>query len=107
MFGRVFLPNGKPTEIGDIFRNPDMGHALKLIAEQGPAAFDKGEIAAERTRHWSSARGHRFSSSVSPMAYHESRSSTLPVTTPERAALVEQTTPEFRGDLEQIGRAHV
>jgi gamma-glutamyltranspeptidase/glutathione hydrolase len=43
---RVFLPNGKAPEVGDIFRNPDMGHALRLIAEQGPSAFYKGEIAA-------------------------------------------------------------
>ncbi|HLK65971.1 MAG TPA: gamma-glutamyltransferase [Bryobacteraceae bacterium] len=43
---RVFLPNGKAPETGEIFRNPDMGHALRLIAEQGPQAFYKGEIAA-------------------------------------------------------------
>ena len=39
------------------------------------------------------------------MTYHENRSSTLPVTTPERTALVEQTTPEFRGDLERLSPA--
>ena len=43
---RVFLPGGKAPEIGAIFRNPDMGRALRLIAEQGPSAFYKGEIAA-------------------------------------------------------------
>jgi len=43
---RVFLPGGKPPETGQIFRNPDMAHAFRLIAEQGPDAFYKGEIAA-------------------------------------------------------------
>jgi len=43
---RVFLPGGKAPEVGEIFRNPDMARALRLIAEKGPAAFYKGEIAA-------------------------------------------------------------
>jgi gamma-glutamyltranspeptidase/glutathione hydrolase len=43
---RVFLPAGKAPQAGDIFRNPDLGKALRLIAEQGPQAFYKGEIAA-------------------------------------------------------------
>jgi gamma-glutamyltranspeptidase/glutathione hydrolase len=43
---RVFLPAGKPPEIGELFRNPDMGKALRLIADQGRDAFYKGEIAA-------------------------------------------------------------
>ena len=33
---RVFLPGGKPPHEGELFRNPDMAHALRLIAEQGP-----------------------------------------------------------------------
>ncbi len=43
---RVFLPAGKPPATGQIFRNPDMARAFRLIAEQGPDAFYKGEIAA-------------------------------------------------------------
>jgi gamma-glutamyltranspeptidase / glutathione hydrolase len=42
---RVFLPNGKPPAIGEIFSNPDVAKALKLVAEDGPDAFYKGEIA--------------------------------------------------------------
>jgi gamma-glutamyltranspeptidase / glutathione hydrolase len=42
---RVFLPDGKPPETGQLFRNPDMAHALRLVAEKGPDAFYKGEIA--------------------------------------------------------------
>jgi gamma-glutamyltranspeptidase/glutathione hydrolase len=43
---RIFLPGGKPPKTGDLFKNPDVGRAFRLIAEHGPAAFYKGEIAA-------------------------------------------------------------
>jgi len=42
---RVFLPHGKRPGVGEIFRNPDLGKALRLIADQGADAFYKGEIA--------------------------------------------------------------
>jgi gamma-glutamyltranspeptidase / glutathione hydrolase len=42
---RVFLPGGKTPETGEVFRNPDVAHALTLVADQGEAAFYKGEIA--------------------------------------------------------------
>src|SRR5579863_5966487 len=43
---RVFLPGGKSPKEGDVFRNPAMARALRLVAEKGPDAFYKGEIAA-------------------------------------------------------------
>lgn len=43
---RVFLPGGKPPATGQLFRNPDMARAFRLVAEYGPDAFYKGEIAA-------------------------------------------------------------
>ena len=43
---RVFLPGGRPPQLGEVFRNPDMGHALRLIAEKGSEVYYKGEIAA-------------------------------------------------------------
>ena len=43
---RVFLPGGKPPQQGDLFRNPGLARAYRLLAEQGPDAFYKGEIAA-------------------------------------------------------------
>lgn len=42
---RVFLPGGKSPEIGEMFRNPDVAKALRIVAEQGRDAFYKGEIA--------------------------------------------------------------
>ena len=41
---RIFLPNGKPPAIGDVFRNPDLARAYRLIA-QSPDAFYKGALA--------------------------------------------------------------
>jgi gamma-glutamyltranspeptidase/glutathione hydrolase len=43
---RVFLPNKRPPHEGEIFRNPDLAQAYRILAEHGPAAFYRGEIAA-------------------------------------------------------------
>lgn len=42
---RVFLPDGKVPDVGEIFQNPDVAKALRLVAEKGADAFYKGEIA--------------------------------------------------------------
>jgi gamma-glutamyltranspeptidase / glutathione hydrolase len=42
---RVFLPGGKPPEIGQLFRNPALAKALTLIANEGESAYYKGAIA--------------------------------------------------------------
>jgi gamma-glutamyltranspeptidase/glutathione hydrolase len=42
---RVFLPNGQAPALGQIFQNPDVAKALRLVADKGPDAFYKGEIA--------------------------------------------------------------
>jgi len=36
---RVFLPDGKPPAQGEVFRNPEIAHALRLLAENGRDAF--------------------------------------------------------------------
>jgi gamma-glutamyltranspeptidase/glutathione hydrolase len=42
---RVFLPNGKVPAVGEIFKNPDVAKALRLVAQQGAKDFYQGEIA--------------------------------------------------------------
>jgi gamma-glutamyltranspeptidase / glutathione hydrolase len=42
---RIFLSGGRAPAVGDIFRNPELARAYKLIAESGPDAFYRGEIA--------------------------------------------------------------
>ncbi len=41
---RVYLPQSKVPEVGQVFRNPDLADALSLIAKDGPDAFYKGPI---------------------------------------------------------------
>src|SRR6266853_4502985 len=43
---RVFLPEGRPPNVGKRFRNPGLAKTLRLIAEQGRDTFYKGDIAA-------------------------------------------------------------
>jgi gamma-glutamyltranspeptidase/glutathione hydrolase len=42
---RVYLPDGKPPGVGQVFQNHDLAKALRLVAEGGVDAFYKGEIA--------------------------------------------------------------
>ena len=41
---RVFLRDGQPPKVGEIFKNPQLARALKLIAEGGPDAFYRGPV---------------------------------------------------------------
>ncbi|RMF59044.1 MAG: gamma-glutamyltransferase [Calditrichaeota bacterium] len=42
---RIFYPQKKAPEIGDILKQPDLARTLELIAKQGDSAFYEGEIA--------------------------------------------------------------
>jgi gamma-glutamyltranspeptidase/glutathione hydrolase len=42
---RVYLPNGQPPALGQVFRNPDLAKTLSLISFGGADAYYKGEIA--------------------------------------------------------------
>lgn len=41
---RIFLPNGDAPKVGQIFRNPELARAYRLIADQGSKAFYSGVI---------------------------------------------------------------
>jgi gamma-glutamyltranspeptidase/glutathione hydrolase len=41
-----FSKNGKPYEAGEILKQPDLARTLTKIAEQGPAGFYEGDVAA-------------------------------------------------------------
>jgi gamma-glutamyltranspeptidase/glutathione hydrolase len=43
---RTFLRDGNVPKVGDLFRNPAMAGAFRLIAEKGRDAYYKGEIAS-------------------------------------------------------------
>jgi gamma-glutamyltranspeptidase/glutathione hydrolase len=42
---RVFLPEGQVPAVGQVFMNPDLANALRIIADRGEDAFYKGPIA--------------------------------------------------------------
>jgi len=42
---RIYLPDGRPPALGEVFQNPDLAKALRLLAEKGAPAFYDGEIA--------------------------------------------------------------
>ena len=42
---RVFLVHDEAPRMGEVFKNPDVGKALRLLASAGPKAFYSGEIA--------------------------------------------------------------
>ena len=42
---RVYLPHGHVPAIGEIFQNPDVAKALRLVAQNGSDAFYRGEVA--------------------------------------------------------------
>jgi gamma-glutamyltranspeptidase/glutathione hydrolase len=43
---RVYLPGGRAPRVGEVFKNPAMTKAYRILADKGPDAFYKGEIAA-------------------------------------------------------------
>jgi gamma-glutamyltranspeptidase / glutathione hydrolase len=57
--GATYLPNGRPPEAGDVFRNPDLARSLRAIAAHGGEAFYKGEV-ARRILECSAHRGGAF-----------------------------------------------
>jgi gamma-glutamyltranspeptidase/glutathione hydrolase len=50
-WAKVFLPDGRPPEVGQIVRQPDLARSLKAIAEGGRSAFYEGEIADAIVRY--------------------------------------------------------
>jgi gamma-glutamyltranspeptidase/glutathione hydrolase len=41
----TYLVGGHAPGLGQVFRNPDLAHSLRLVAEKGPSGFYRGETA--------------------------------------------------------------
>ncbi|SHE98131.1 gamma-glutamyltransferase [Streptoalloteichus hindustanus] len=46
----LFLPGGKPPEVGTVLRNPDLARTYRLLAERGPDVLYHGEIGRDVVR---------------------------------------------------------
>lgn len=53
-----FLPGGEPIEAGQIQHNPAYAETLKMLSDQGVAAFYSGDIAADVTQAVQTAPGN-------------------------------------------------
>lgn len=42
---KIWFRDGRPLQMGDIVRNPDLARTLRTIAAQGPDAFYRGDLA--------------------------------------------------------------
>ncbi|SEG58734.1 gamma-glutamyltranspeptidase / glutathione hydrolase [Thermomonospora echinospora] len=46
----LFLPGGSPRPVGSVFRNPDLAHTYRTLAQRGPDWFYRGELSREIVR---------------------------------------------------------
>ncbi|MCP4657468.1 MAG: gamma-glutamyltransferase [bacterium] len=91
--GRVLLDDGLPLDAGARVRNPDLGRSLRLIAEHGPDAFYRGEI-AKRIDAFMSAAGGLVR--AGDLADYRARTGE-PVATDYRGLRVHSSPPPFGG----------
>ncbi|MBE6032630.1 MAG: gamma-glutamyltransferase [Clostridiales bacterium] len=42
---RIYMKDGLPYSVGDLYKNPDLGKTLRAISEKGEAGFYAGEVA--------------------------------------------------------------
>ncbi len=56
-FARIFLPDGHPLQACTRLRQPDLARSLRLLADQGAAAFYEGELAHALVRGLRDAGG--------------------------------------------------
>jgi len=87
-FEETFTIDGEGPRKGDVFKNPDLGNTLRLLAENGRAAFYKGEIATKIDKWMKENKGYlRYED----FANHKSE-------------WIEPVTTNYRGyDVYQVG----
>ncbi len=66
----VFMPEGRPLQEGDTFKQPDLARTLRAVAREGKAGFYQGEVAQAIARKTRASGGHI---SVDDLAGYETR----------------------------------
>jgi gamma-glutamyltranspeptidase/glutathione hydrolase len=90
---RVFLPGGEPPRVGEVFRNPELAKAYRLLAAGGAAAFYQGPIAEALLR---TSRRLGGAMTAADLASYEVEWVT-PVATTYRGWTVTQLPPNGQG----------
>jgi len=90
---RIYLKDGKAPAVGEIFRNPQVARAYKLIAEHGPSVVYQGEIGAAIFK-----TSKRFAGFLSAEDFNEFSSEWVePLSTTYRDSTVYQLPPNGQG----------
>jgi gamma-glutamyltranspeptidase / glutathione hydrolase len=66
---RIFLPHGRPPQVGEILVQTDLARSLRTIAEAGPRAFYEGPLAEAMAAY---ARSHGGLLGTADLAAHRS-----------------------------------
>ena len=90
---QTFLISDRAPRVGEIFRNPDLAHSLRLVAQGGRDAFYKGEI-AQRIVALSQQHGGTFT--AADLASYSSQW-TDPISTTYRGWTVYELPPNGQG----------
>ncbi|MBI4291736.1 MAG: gamma-glutamyltransferase family protein [Betaproteobacteria bacterium] len=56
-FAQAFMPGGRAARAGEIFRHPELGRSLELVAASRGEAFYRGELAEKLEAHAASCGG--------------------------------------------------
>ena len=89
----TYLVDGRAPRHGEIFKSPDLGRTFRLIAENGPDVFYRGEL-ARRIVDFVQAEGGFLTSE--DLANHHG-DWVEPISTPYRGATVYQIPPNSQG----------
>jgi gamma-glutamyltranspeptidase/glutathione hydrolase len=90
---RVFLPNGSAPRVGEIFRNPELAHAFRIIAELGAAAVYSGPIGEAILK-----TSNRLGGTMTAADLREYKSEWVqPISTEYRGWTVHQLPPNGQG----------
>ena len=90
---KTFLPDGRPPEPGQVFRQPDLAHTLSTVAADGAEAFYTGETARSMARSVQETGGYL---SKEDLATHET-SWVEPISTDYRDVRVYEIPPPGQG----------
>ena len=89
----VYLPNGAAPRVGEIFRNPQLAHAFRLIAEHGAEAVYRGPISEAILK---TSRRHGGTMTADDLREYESEW-TQPISTSYRGWQVSGLPPNGQG----------